>query len=604
MEASTTPRLTPSAASASAAFLVYLGAGLLVTRAVWSAPHPSMVMLGELGDPGQGVWFLGWVPHALAHGLNPFFSSAMFSPRGINLAANVSTPLLGFLLAPVTATAGPVTAFDLGVMLAPVLTAFSTFVVLCHYVEHRWAAFFGGAVVGYSAGLTTELLQGHLQVTMFALVPVIAALCYEAVVCQRHSRLGLGLTLGIAIALQGLVGLEPLALLAATVGPIVVLYLIWRPRSLIARWRAPAVSLGVAGGLSSLLLAYPLWFAFAGPRHLPQPVTVPRLGASLESFVVPSHGFGAAMAGVMNGYIGAGVLALVVVGSVVERQSRLVRLLVCLTAISILFELGSHLRLANTNTLTGGLPLPGELLARAPLLGEVWPLRYSLTTALFTGALLAVVLDAATTRLKAHLSGRQGTPCERGARALPVLAGAIAIAIALFECPNPLPTSTVALPALYRSSAVARLAAGTNILTEPLVTNTATVPIVWQAEQRYRLHLADGYGFVPLAARQAGSADTRGAASRRLVTAVSLGGGPVFRLFTAAETGLLPAHLPRGTVAALGRELRSLGVRAVIVTAGDQPRQALIRLEGALARAFGRRARTEAGPGGAVVVAG
>jgi hypothetical protein len=49
------------------------------------------------GDQGQEVWFLGWPAYALAHGLNPFYSTWMNHPRGVNLMANTSMPLLGIL---------------------------------------------------------------------------------------------------------------------------------------------------------------------------------------------------------------------------------------------------------------------------------------------------------------------------------------------------------------------------------------------------------------------------------------------------------------------------------------------------------------------------
>ena len=38
------------------------------------------------GDYVLSAWFIGWVPHAIAHGLNPFFTNSMFVPTGVNLA--------------------------------------------------------------------------------------------------------------------------------------------------------------------------------------------------------------------------------------------------------------------------------------------------------------------------------------------------------------------------------------------------------------------------------------------------------------------------------------------------------------------------------------
>ena len=74
---------------------------LLGVTAYWPVlPDISGKLFSNASDFTQSVWFIGWVPHALAHGLNPFFSNAMYSPTGVNLADNTASPFLGLLTAP------------------------------------------------------------------------------------------------------------------------------------------------------------------------------------------------------------------------------------------------------------------------------------------------------------------------------------------------------------------------------------------------------------------------------------------------------------------------------------------------------------------------
>ena len=55
-------------------------------------------LIGEGGDPKQSVWFLAWLPHALLHGENPFFTSAVFQPGRVNLAWSTTMPTLALVI--------------------------------------------------------------------------------------------------------------------------------------------------------------------------------------------------------------------------------------------------------------------------------------------------------------------------------------------------------------------------------------------------------------------------------------------------------------------------------------------------------------------------
>ena len=85
---------------ATAVVATYLVLGLV---AYWPVvPEISHHIFSSQGDMTLFVWCVGWVPHALTHGLNPFYSNAMFAPIGLNLAQTTEAPLLGLIAAPFT----------------------------------------------------------------------------------------------------------------------------------------------------------------------------------------------------------------------------------------------------------------------------------------------------------------------------------------------------------------------------------------------------------------------------------------------------------------------------------------------------------------------
>ena len=106
------------ASFAVCAVLVYLPVG------PFDSSHlPS----GGSGDPAQMTWFLGWSLYALHHGLNIFHSNFVDYPTGVDLANNTSVPLLGVLVAPVTAIAGPVAAVNFLFRVALFSSSFAMF---------------------------------------------------------------------------------------------------------------------------------------------------------------------------------------------------------------------------------------------------------------------------------------------------------------------------------------------------------------------------------------------------------------------------------------------------------------------------------------------
>ena len=104
---------------------------LLGIVAFWPIyPGISQRLFSPEGDFTQSVWYLDWIPHAIAHGLNPFFSKAIFVPTGVNLAQNTASPLLGLFTAPFAPVLSPVVRANLLMLLGMPVSATAAFVVL------------------------------------------------------------------------------------------------------------------------------------------------------------------------------------------------------------------------------------------------------------------------------------------------------------------------------------------------------------------------------------------------------------------------------------------------------------------------------------------
>ena len=86
----------------SAAVLVGYATLSFLYFGVRIAAHPGRTLIGFGRDPQIFVWALGWWPHALTAGVNPFLTRAVFAPDGLDLAWAASIPALAFALWPLT----------------------------------------------------------------------------------------------------------------------------------------------------------------------------------------------------------------------------------------------------------------------------------------------------------------------------------------------------------------------------------------------------------------------------------------------------------------------------------------------------------------------
>src|ERR1035437_7644478 len=130
------------------ALILFVAAALLLTSSAWAAPTTRWI--GSRCDPGQTIWYLRWVPYAIAHGSDPLFSGLINAPDGVNLMWNTPTALLGLAASPITLLGGPILAYNVLMTLAIALSAWCAYLALQRYAGGIVGPIFGGAVYGFS----------------------------------------------------------------------------------------------------------------------------------------------------------------------------------------------------------------------------------------------------------------------------------------------------------------------------------------------------------------------------------------------------------------------------------------------------------------------
>jgi hypothetical protein len=535
------------------------GAGyLLISVVVWW--HLWAIGLGHgitangFGDPAQDVWFLAWVPHALGHGLNPFVSTAMFAPKGINLVLNASILLPSLVLAPVTELFGPLVAFNVAVVLAPVLSALSAFVAF-----RRWAPFapgrwLAGAFYGFSPFVLNDLMAGHLHLTVLVFPPIALVLLDDLLVRQQGRAVVKGGLLGLVFAAQFLTGQEVMAMMAMLVVCGIAILALRHPAEVRRRWRRVAAGLGSAVLVGGALVAYPFYEMVAGPQRFTGTVFPVPYGyiILLRTWLWPLGSWPQFTA---TTYVGIPVLLVIALGSWRLRNGTL-RFAAAMVGVAMLFALGGSVRW--TLAVDTHIPLPDRIFSHWPLLKNLLPVRFSILINMFLGLGLAIVVDrvwGGATRAAASTgvtTSRRRTAC---AGLLAVGIGLVAVVSPVLGSPIPFAVQRITVPAVYRSSLLRDLPAGTILLGYPVPNDFFADPLIWQAEEAMPYDLVAGYGFIPAAS---GTQPIE-----------KLPPSPAYRVFQDAQVGLLPPTPSAGDVAGVRADFEAWHVSIVVEYAGD-----------------------------------
>jgi hypothetical protein len=501
----------------------YLLLGLI---AFWpSLLHLRQRVFSGDGDFTLSTWMLGWVAHALVHGLNPFFSNGMFVPTGVNLAQNTQGPLLGLVAAPITLTYGPTVTANLLLVLAMPVSAAAAFIVLRKWQVWGPAAALGGLVYGFSPYMIGQAI-GHPVLYFLALPPFIVS-TLVSMLLRRGSDRRLGLQLGVLAAAQFLISPEIFASLALLVGLGLLFVVLRNPRRAFQTTHDVIRPIGIALAVSVVLLAYPVWMLLAGPQHVSGP-TYPlgnEFHNDLLSFIIPgplqrnSLGTQTTSAGSLaaydpmeaGGYLGVPVLITAGLLAWRSRHRTRTQLSLALLASSALLSLGPFLSVHGHRT---HLPLPFWIIGHLPLVDNLLPVRFSFETSACVAAIIAFGLDDLRQLPRAKIRFEYGGREKRRAVRAGIATCAVLAALVVTQVPrwpyvtvagdNPLERLTLSsyapVPAARLPSSLSQMIpAGDPVaLTYPYAYgHLFTRPLLWQAEAGYRYRLLGGYAFHP-----------------------------------------------------------------------------------------------------------
>jgi hypothetical protein len=362
-------------------------------------------------DANFYIWAIGWWPYAITHGLNPLYSYQIMAPGGISLAWATTTPTVGLLMWPITATAGPITAFNLTLILAPPASAWAAFIAARRLVGKFWPALLAGTVFGFCDYEISHEASGQPNLTVTLLIPIVVYLVirwWDKSLSRRWFLIWLTLALAgeFYTFVEAFIDLTMVAVFALVIG-----YIVAGPEL-----RARVVQLAKDGAI-----------AYAGAVVLAAPYLYVALkNYTKSSFTRTGYQFYVDMAGVVlprfgpnrllgmkwwaaaashdvtpTIYVGIPLLLLLVLVAVFNWSNKLVRLLVPLYVVVFLFSLGP--KLINENKAV--MPLPWGYIWDLPVLKSAEPQRLMDFGQLILALLMALWL-AHVTQSKLALAGR------------------------------------------------------------------------------------------------------------------------------------------------------------------------------------------------------
>ncbi len=489
------------------ALAVYLALAFIANAHVWADGFAHTLQRSGGQDTSEEVWFLAQTPWALVHGVNPFFTTWLNAPVGINLMDNTTMALLGLLGTPITLVFGPIATYNVMIVLGFAGSAMA-FYLMARRLVHWWpAAFVGGLLYGFSP-FAVAVGSGHLFLLFQVFPPLIALVVIHFVQADCRSPWTHGAALGACLAGQFFVSTEMFASLCVMmVLACVVAVPLWRGSKLTVDHRAVGKAVSMAIIVTILVLGYGAWMAFRGPQHITGPAQSASALVGLSNdplgVVAPTANqhftFGhqsvadklvavrapdwytiRASALAENGdYVGIPLVIVLAVGLILLRRRRLLVFFGILAAGALVLSMGPYLHLDGHRT---GIPLPFDALAHLPLLDSAVSARYASYFWLFAALVLAGIVDSLYRVTEA--TGRR-----RGA----VLCAALCVGALLPLVPAwPYRAASAAVPSWFTAQGRS-LPTGSTVLVYPGANAVHAEAMLWQAMADENFRMPGGY---------------------------------------------------------------------------------------------------------------
>ncbi|OBK24856.1 hypothetical protein A5634_02275 [Mycobacterium asiaticum] len=486
-------------ASGLTALVGYLFGAVLLTIGAWRDPRSGWP--GNCCDQQQTIWYLGWTPHALANGLNPFFTTQIGAPDGVNLMWNTPMTLLGLLGWLPAKVGGPIFGFNVLMVLGIALSGLTAWLVIRRWTGDGLASWVGGAVYAFSPYVASHAAL-HLNLATAWVPPLFLLLIDELLVRRPPDRTRpawqCGIALGILSVTQLLISAEVLATSVVAAGVLVGVMALARRDGLRARCREGGArlfpALAVATATFLLLAAWPLAVQFFGPQRISGPVQDSKtFSTDLLNVVVPTEyqlfapdvatRLSREFSGLYHeatGYLGLPLLVLLAVVAVRQWDDLRIRVASITGALLLVLSLGPELHVGKQAL---HIPLPWLPFTQLPLFKHVLPGRFTLYMWLAVAVIVALVLARAK-----HLAARPAAQW---------LAAVLVVLIPIL--PVPLERHSSYTPVFFRQWASQHIGSDETVLVAPyfIGTDGQAAPMLWAAETDYGLRMPEAYAYMP-----------------------------------------------------------------------------------------------------------
>jgi hypothetical protein len=467
--------------------LLFLALAVLCKLSVWSSPLTNLSGTAGQVDPFVAMFFLRWTPYAITHGVTPFTTYHLNYPAGVNVMWNTWMPAVGLAIWPVTALGGAVLAYNVVATAGLALAALFAFIAIRRYVHNRPASAVGGLLYGFSPYMAAQDGSHAQMVAAAMLFPLGLLLLDELLVRQRPNARLLGLLIGIAGVIEFFV-LEEYFLTEVLAAVVLSALLAMSCRHLVRARLGYVLSAGiVAVVVVGAALAYPLWVQLEGPDRALGVIHDPTTFVTdLANLVVPTSTQLIAPGWAVNlsqhftgnviewdGYLGVGLIAVVVATVAVRWRDIAVRSAGLFALVMMILSLGPFLHIAGNQQ---NIRLPWWIVTKIPLLRDILANRLMVYVYLAIALIVAVAI--------AQLWRRR--------RRVVWLAGLTALALVPL-IPAPLTAQVVTVPAFFTSSAVDVIPSGTAVLTMPCPCPYAPAGPAWMTAADMRFEIVGGF---------------------------------------------------------------------------------------------------------------
>lgn len=461
--------------------LVYTALAVLWTCPAWLAPDR---LIGKPGDPISYAWGAAWVPFALGHLLNPFYTYYLNAPTGANYMWPAPILLYDIAVWPLTAALGPIFAYNSIMVLAVASTGVTTFLLLRRFTSRLFLPLVASALFTFGPYMAAESSLGHPDLTAVGAVPALALTLHELLVRQRTAPWRLGLVLAGLTVVQ-LITSETVLLSCAVVFGIGGVVLLMLEGYRLRRRLTYVVSASKWAALCLPVILGYVTYQWFEPGALHGLIQLPgNYGASALSFFLPS-GMQALSPGVAPAAVAflagpnqelcsyIGVPLLILVWTVWRRKpGSAEKWLLWMIGVSVVLAVGPTLIIAPNIRLTN----PLYFLSYVPVLRDILPVRFSLYIDLFLTLLLT--LELSKERLR------------------PLVSALVLVCVSVVWLPPVvMPYETAPTPQFFTKAVVSRsVRYGSAVLVLPYAANGATdIAMLWQAESGFRFRMPEGY---------------------------------------------------------------------------------------------------------------